>query len=344
MAVLSEVAQYDFYHLPEYHVMAERAGEGRGQLFVHRRGGALIALPLLIARCNTIDGLEAVSSLDATSVYGYAGPLSSDLNPPARTVAAFQRSLRDALGDLDVTTLFTRLHPLLPQAHLIAGLGSTIASGTTVSVDLTASAPSPASGFRLNHIRDVRRLRAIGATCGLDTTISLEAFIDLYHQTMHRVGASRPYFFDREYFTQLGKLRGSHVHLFSCVLEGEVIAAGLFLACRGIVQYHLGAVRTGYTGLGSMKLILDTVRAWGSDTGMHVLHLGGGRGAQEDSLFHFKAGFSDRRHRYSTWRWILDPTQYDALTATKTKWNEAHRLRFSADDHFPLYRTPTCGL
>ena len=291
MAVLSEVAQYDFYHLPEYHLMAERAGEGRGQLFVHRRGGAFIALPLLIAQCNTIDGLEAVSSLDATSVYGYAGPLSSDPNPSARTVAGFQRSLRDALGDLRVTALFTRLHPLLPQAHLIAGLGSTIARGTTVSVDLTRSPAAPASGVRLNHIRDVRRLRAIGATSGLDTTSSLESFVDLYHETMHRVGASRPYFFDREYFTQLGKLRGSHVHLFTCVLHGEMVAAGLFLACRGIVQYHLGAVRTGYTGLGAMKLILDTVRAWGSDTGMHVLHLGGGRGAQETRCSISRQGF-----------------------------------------------------
>jgi len=341
MAVLSEMAQYDFYHLPQYHEIAEGAGEGRGQLFVHRQGEHLIALPLLIRPCNAIEGLEGVSSLDATSVYGYAGPVSSDPSPPAQVIAGFQTSLRDALRSMKVVALFARLHPLIPQSSLIAGLGENTPSGTTVSVDLTQSEEAQVKGLRVNHIRDIKKLRALGATCGHDTSSTLDEFVQIYYETMHRVGAAPHYFFDHDYFTQLDALRGSYVHLFTCVLNDEVIAGGLFFACRGIVQYHLGGTRGGYEALGPMKLILDTVRVWASRQGMHVLHLGGGLGAHEDSLFRFKAGFSHRRHPYATWRWILDQKQCDWMTATKATWNARRGVTFISAEHFPLYRGRT---
>ena len=341
MAVLSKVSQYDFYHLPQYHEMAERAGEGRGRLFVYKQGKHLIALPLLIRPCNTIDGLENVSSLDATSVYGYAGPVSSYRNPPTQVIAGFQSSVRDSLKAMQVVALFTRLHPLLPQSSLIAGLGEELPAGKTVSVDLTLSEEAQVAGLRLNHRRDIKKLLGLGATCVHDTSRSLDEFAGIYYETMHRLQAAPHYFFDRDYFAQLDHLRGSYVHLFTCTLNQEMIAAGLFLTCEGIVQYHLGATRTGYTELGPMKLILNTARAWASREGMHVLHLGGGLGAQEDSLFHFKAGFSGRRHAYATWRWILDEEQYDWMTTTKARWNAQHGVAFISADQFPLYRGRT---
>lgn len=338
MAILSQVAQYDFYHLPQYHEMAEQAGEGRAHLFVYTQGEHVIALPLLIRPCDSVEGLEGVASLDATSVYGYAGPVSSDHNPAAPVIAGFQSSLREALQALQVVALFTRLHPLLPQLPLIAGLGEITPSGTTVSVDLTQSEEAQTAGLRLNHVRDIRKLRALGATCAYDASNSLDGFVGMYRETMRRVGAAPHYFFDDAYFAHLGDLRGSYVHLFSCVLNDEVIAAGLFFACGNIVQYHLGAVRTGHTALGPMKLILDTARAWASQQGMRIFHLGGGLAAQEDALFHFKAGFSHRRHPYMTWRWILDQTRYDAISAAKENWNADHGVRVASDHHFPRYR------
>jgi hypothetical protein len=48
-----------------------------------------------------------------------------------------------------------------------------------------------------------------------------------------------------------------------------------------------------------------------------VLHLGGGRGGAEDSLFRFKAGFSDRRHAFATWRWVVRPEAYERLCAAR---------------------------
>jgi ribosomal protein S18 acetylase RimI-like enzyme len=311
---------------------------------VYRHAAYLIALPLLIRPCNMIEGLESVSALDATCVYGYVGPVSSHRDLPAEVIADFQSSLWDALGSLGVVALFSRLHPLIEQSALVAGLGESSPSGTTVSVDLTLPEEAQIAKVRLNHLRDIKKLRALGASCVSDTSTGLDDFVRMYHETMLRLGAAPHYFFDRAYFAQLAVLRGSYVHLFTCSLNAEVIAAGLFFACEGIIQYHLGASRTEFVELAPMKLILDTVRKWGIESGMHVFHLGGGVGAQEDSLFRFKAGFSDRRHPYVTWRWILDQTQYDAITATKAKWNAEHRVGFASSDHFPQYRCPTSSV
>jgi carbamoyl-phosphate synthase large subunit len=341
MAALSRVAQYDFYHLPQYHEIAERNGEGRAQLFVQFNEEHVIALPLLIRQCNTIPGLQGFSALDATSAYGYVGPVSSDPVPPAPFIAGFQSELRDVLGTMKVTSLFTRLHPLLSQVPLVAGLGEIEPAGTTVSIDLTLPEEEQAAGLRLNHVRNIRRLLALGGTCSHDTSRSLDEFAGIYYETMRRVGAAPRYFFKRDYFTQLDELRGSLVHLFTCLLEGEVVAAGLFFACEGIVQYHLGATRTGYEALGPMKLVLDTARLWASRHGMKILHLGGGVGAQEDSLFRFKTGFSRRRHPYATWRWLIDEERYDRMNKAKADWNAKNGVGFISTEYFPLYRGDT---
>jgi hypothetical protein len=339
MAALSGVVQYDFYHLPEYHRIAENAGEGRAELLVYRDGEYLIALPLLVRRCDTVEGLGGVTALDATSVYGYAGPVSSHRHLPAPVIADFQTALFDSLSSRGVVALFSRLHPLIEQSAIVVGLGESDPRGTTVSIDLTLSEEAQIAEVRHNHRRDIKKLRALGASCEMDAGPSLDDFIPIYHETMRRLGAASHYFFDQAYFSQLAALRGTYVHEFSCHLAGEVIASGLFFACDGIIQYHLGATRTEFVGSNPMKLIFDTVRRWGLDSGMRIFHLGGGLGGQEDSLFGFKAGFSHRRHDYATWRWILDPQRFDAMTATKARWNAAHGVEVASPDYFPAYRS-----
>lgn len=339
LAVLSSVERYDFYDLPQYHELAERTGGGQGRLLVYEYPGGVIALPLMFRPCSAIEGLQGESSLDAGSVYGYAGPLSTRPLPPADVIADFKSSIGRVLGSLEVVALFSTLHPLIPQAELISGLGEVTASGITVSIDLTLSLEEQLAQYRLNHVRGIRKLRATGAVCDIDETQGLSQFVEMYRETMSRVGAAPQYFFNDEYFALLQNLLGSRVKLFTCTLGDAVIAAGLFLVCGGIVQYHLGATRSEYVQLSPMKLIIDRVRQWATEAGMTVLHLGGGIGAQEDSLFHFKAGFSNRRHQYTTWRWVPDPKQYDRITARKAAWNAERGLRFTSTGHFPLYRS-----
>ena len=74
---------------------------------------------------------------DATSVYGYGGPVASHERTPEPVVRNFHAALRAALVERGVVAVFSRLHPLIAQDHSLAGLGDCCANGETVSIDLT---------------------------------------------------------------------------------------------------------------------------------------------------------------------------------------------------------------
>jgi hypothetical protein len=106
------------------------------------------------------------------------------------------------------------------------------------------------------------------------------------------------------------------------------------LETDGIVQYHLGGTRTAALPHQPAKLMFERICHWGQARGNSTFHLGSGLGGRDDnSLFHFKAGFSDRRHPFHTWRAVVDERAYRALLPAGAADN---RLGF-----FPAYRTPS---
>ena len=68
------------------------------------------------------------------------------------------------------------------------------------------------------------------------------------------------------------------------------------------------------------------------------MHLGGGVGAAEDSLFNFKAGFSQKRHAFSCWKWVVNEGAYDEIASSVREHQRLAGLRPSASNYFPAYR------
>jgi hypothetical protein len=338
--------QHDFYFLPEYHALAERCGEGEARLFVYEQAGYTISLPLII---RTLAGLPAIGagangSRDATSVYGYGGPLYSHEETPREVAHGFRRALKAALQELQVVSVFSRLHPLIPaQTILLHGLGDHQLEGVTVSIDLSASPLEQRAQFDGTIKNRLNRLARSDVTCVLDVEQrDLPEFIALYHETMRRVNAEQSYFFDGGYFNDLAKSLGPLLKLFVVkTADGHVISGGLFALCDGIVQYHLGGTRNTALKLSPMVLIFETVRHWANENGAHTFHLGGGVGGKTDSLFNFKSHFSQRRHNFLTWRWIVAPDAYRELALQKNLWNSERGLRASSVSFFPAYRCPS---
>jgi hypothetical protein len=342
--VLEDSFQSDFYHLPEYHSLAEQYGEGDARLLVASEGEFMIAVPLLVrAISGTLDLTDVDDRWkDATSVYGYAGPIASHSQIPPEVVRHFQAAAYEALREQNIVAVFSRLHPLIPQAQWLTGLGDCVAVGQTVSIDLTLSIDKQWAKYRVNHKRDIHSLQRRGATCEIDQSEDhWNEFIDIYYETMQRVQASNTYFFDRAYFDALRSKLGGTVYLCVCLLDNHVICGALFTLVRGIVQYHLGGTSTEYLMLAPMKMVFDAVRIWATQHGARVFHLGGGVGAESDLLFHFKAGFSDRRHEFSTWKWILQPDAYQQLCLAKVQQNKQYGLKPVSSNFFPAYRCPT---
>src|SRR6266478_1953469 len=142
--VLRRVVRHDFYHLPQYHRVEERRLKAAAHLFTYCEGDYLIALPLLLRSV----GETVLGWNDATSVYGYGGPVASHKRIPESVIRNFQAAIREALLERRVIAVFSRLHPLIPQQDLLSGLGECRTSGQTISVDLTQSLQKQREQYR----------------------------------------------------------------------------------------------------------------------------------------------------------------------------------------------------
>ncbi len=333
MTVLKQSFQHDFHHLPHYHRVAEQHGEGAAHLFVYREEHYMIALPLLLR------SVEQTRCLDATSVYGYCGPIASHEETPEAVVGNFQIRLKEALMERRVVAAFSRLHPLISQDRLLAGLGECRINGQTVSIDLTLSPDEQWLRYNKSCRRSLKKLRESGFVAFRDEDKRyLKEFADIYHETMRRRGAQSYYHFDEDYFRLLSEQLGSALQLFVALSGSTLAAASLATISGGIMQDFLGGTRSEFLALSPDRLVVDVERGWAQEMGARVLHIGGGVGSNHDSLFRYKAGFSDRRHTFSTWRCILDPGTYHELCEAKARSDVTNNMRLVSENYFPAYR------
>lgn len=326
--------KHDLYHLPEY---AELAAANEGAVpvaFYAEKGAAACLAPLLIRQIPGV--LNAPTGwCDCASPYGYSGLLISPLQEELHWfLDAFCHTAR-ARG---IVTAFFRLHPLFVlDLSTLGKFGQLIGHGQTVYVNLLESKERICEQMSVNHQRNIKKLTRLGFHISFDEWSRLQDFIAIYHSTMQRVGATSSYYFSTHYFEALRAKLGTRMHL-ACVLSeaNELAAAGLFSVTEGIVQYHFGGTAAQYLPLAPSKLMMDFMWRWAQEQSCYALHLGGGVGGVEDSLFHFKAGFSEARGHFYTYRVIIDESKNATLQQAAKLVRTVRGLESS--NFFPGYR------
>ncbi|MHB1035285.1 MAG: GNAT family N-acetyltransferase [Pirellulales bacterium] len=333
---------HDLYHLPTYVQLTARQDSGRPLAFLAEEGDNLFFVPLIV-RPIAASGRADRNLFDAITPYGYSTPLvrSRANGPPdAGFLARAIDSLARGLAEQGVVSVFFRLHPTLavPLSSL-ESRGCVVEHGETVLLDLSLSDAELWRQTRSGHRNEINRARKRGYEVLMDEAFGeLAAFEEIYAQTMRRVGADAFYFFSRDYFEEIKRNLRDVLHLCVVRIGQSVACAGLFSEVCGIVQYHLSGTRDEFVREYPTKIMLDCVRHWAKDRGNRVFHLGGGLGSGQDSLFAFKAGFSDLRAPFRTWRLVTDEEAYARLTR---QWEAAAKT--PADSYagfFPAYRKP----
>lgn len=324
--------KHDFYALPEYVELAAAEEAAISMAFYAERQSEACLIPLLIRPIPPM--LNAPRDwCDCMSPYGYPGVL---LSPSHGQLSLFLEVFCDIARERGIVTAFIRLHPLfpLPQGPL-EEFGQLISHGPTVYINLSDSKEHIWQQVSTNHQRDIKRLMRQGYYCTRDDWNRFPEFIALYHANMQRVGAKGRYFFSRAYFEKLRTQLGDRVHLV-CALTGtnDLAAAGLMIITDGIAQHHLLATAEQYQRRSPSKLVVDYMWRWAQEQACHTFHIGGGVGGREDSLFHFKAGFSPMRSQFCSYRVVMDDVKNRALNRVVSL---SADVRASAD-FFPGYR------
>ena len=326
---------HDFYRLPAYLQLCARQEGGTAEAFLAREGKERFLAPLIFR--PILPGMVGRDlQYDVTTPYGYGGPLATtaDADFLQRAVVA----LVDGLRERSAVSAFFRLHPLLPfPVAPLESVGMVAQTGETVAIDLRLPAEELWRQTRSGHRSEINKLRRNGYVAEMAPVAEyLPQFETLYAQTMRRVGASEQYHFSQDYFSDLCAALGERLHLCVVRIEGEVTCAALFTEVDGIVQYHLSGVHDSFVSCHPAKIMLDFARGWAKERGNHLLHLGGGLGGRRDSLFDFKAGFSELRFPFHTWRILVDPPAYALLVSD---WRcRTQREPDGPGGFFPAYR------
>jgi CelD/BcsL family acetyltransferase involved in cellulose biosynthesis len=326
-AAFLEKAPHDFYHLPSYVSLCAVEENGEATALLVEDDGCALLVPLIVRPIGA--GLR-----DAVSPYGYPGPLVRAPRANEQFVDDAWAAARALLAAQGLVSVFVRGHPVLGRG-LPSSAGTVVQHGQTVSVDLTRSADELWRQTASGHRNEINRGLRAGHRAFFDEGLAyLGTFGELYRGTMERLGAAEHYRFSDAYFRALRDALGPRLRLCLVEVEGEIAAGGLFVETGGLVQYHLSGSDPRFRRAQPTKLMLHFVREWGRARGLHRLHLGGGVGAGEDSLFQFKAGFAADRHPFETLRLVADERAYRELVRT-------HDPTADPEDRsgfFPLYR------
>ncbi|CAN5790390.1 hypothetical protein BH23CHL8_BH23CHL8_09880 [soil metagenome] len=318
----------DFYHLPGYVAASASHERGEAAAILVEDGARTMLLPFILRA--TPDGRR-----DATSPQGYAGFLAS----PDSQAGFITDALRAAIVCLrvhEVVSLYVRLHPLL-NSDPPEGVGDVVRHPDTVPIDLSLAPDELWRQTRPRFRSHITHALRAGHRVDVETGAgSLKAFKDLYRATMRRLSAAPAYQYDDAYFEALRESLGEALHVASVTIEGQTAATGLYVEGAGIVHLHLAGSDPRFTREQPTKLMYHRMREWSKERGSRWMLLGGGRGTEDDSLLHFKAGFSPLRAPYRTLRVIILAEEYQALVADRFP----EGVPPSATGFFPLYRAP----
>ncbi|MBF0659766.1 peptidoglycan bridge formation glycyltransferase FemA/FemB family protein [Psychrobacter sp. NG25] len=319
---------FDVYHLSGWISASAVVDKGMPQGIVAHYKDKKVFLPIIIREIDS-------EHWDATSTYGYGGPVMDKTLTDAQLDIVLE-GIRTFLFEKGCVSLFMRLHPIINKEWLPT-VGKALTHGLTLMSDLTKSEEEHWSETQNRHRRGIKKAMKMEVVTKIErlTKESAMVFSNIYKETMEHVNASQYYFFDDNYFFNLFENLQDRILLITAYQDGKAIGSSIYTICResGIMQFHLGGTLNAYTHLQPSKLITHIARNWGRENNYNLLHLGGGVGSNLDSLYEYKKGFSSQELLFKTYRLVVNSSKYAALIANS--WFTENDL---SSDFFPLYR------
>lgn len=327
-STLKEIGGFDFYHTYDYHAIEEKEKNNKNAILLkYTEDKIIIAIPLLVRKIHNTD------YFDATSVYGYAGPISKGITPEFNN-SNFQKKILQYFKENNFISVFSRLNPyILDQNKILFNIGDISAQGQVVNINLKNSIEKQRFGFQSRLKTHINKAKRHCSVRKASDDNDIQDFIDIYHGNMKRVNAKKSYYFSKEYFKSMATSEDFKSETLLAIdnESGETIAACQFIITNSIVQYHLSGTKNDFLHLTPTKLLINEMRLKATQKGLIYFNLGGGLGGRDDdTLFRFKSSYSKDFKTFNLWKLIIDPKVYKDLVIKKGINKNSN--------FFPLYR------
>lgn len=318
---------HDFHHTWDFHQISANNGEGQPILFHLVHEGDSISYPLLQRKITGDQGYK-----DLMSVYGYPGPLFSTEDKVIQN--QLLAKLFEELTELNYISLFSRLHPIINGATLTCSQYV----GDVVYFDLTKDISEIYANMRRCHKQDIKKIKKSELKLIKHKQINCNNIIQfkkIYDATMDVLKASEYYYFSVDYYRSFFDSDQFNSSLYTIYAKDTAIASAITTHTGGFAQYHLSGTLPEYYNMKAMKLILYTAMEDLHSLGLKYFILGGGVGAEKDTLFNFKYGFGRNTAPFHIIKKVFNQEIYDQLVDQHFK-----ALNLSQEEeisYFPLY-------
>lgn len=329
--IVTAFDNYDVFYLSGYGKSFESHGDGEPLLFYYEdcNGKAInVVMKRDIAEDETFSSkLSRNTYYDFVTPYGYGGWLIEGEINNAQLLDEYTSWCKANR----IVSEFVRFHPVIGNQNKVTDFYKTVKLGATIAMDLSSPETiwENITSKNRNMIRKAEK-NGIVIKRGNDNELYVR-FKDIYNETMDRDNAEKYYYFDEEFYSIIrNELKDNAFVFYAENKDGKIIAASIILKADGKLSYHLSGSKIEYKNLAPTNLLLYQVALFGCENGYKSFHLGGGVGAREDSLFHFKKSFyRGEPCDYYVGKKVFDKEIYDKLTEINGK----------QSDFFPMYRS-----
>lgn len=331
--VVKSFRSYEPFYLHAYASAFEKHGSGTPVL-LHYQDGDYQAINIVVKRDVAEDDffkgrLPENTYFDLSTPYGYGGFMSDDGVRPEVLEAYNQFCVeKNYICEFVRFNLFSGCQDVYD--------GEVETRMVNVVCDLSRDEEQIFNDFNSTARRCVRKVHRAGLELEVSNTLDgLDAFLEIYYDTMDRNQAKDAYYFQRDFFETLHRLSG-HVQYFFAKLDGKVIGANLLLGGGEHAYCFLSGTHRDYLSYSPNYLMMSEMIYWSKRKGMTKFVLGGGYGA-DDNLLRFKRGFAPEEGLVDFYigHKIFNQEKYDELVAMRAEAGELD------DDtaFFPKYRT-----
>lgn len=321
-------SNYDIYYLSGYAKAFHIHGDGEPLLFYYEREnlrGINVVMKRDIADdTHFTEKLPKGQYFDFATPYGYGGWLLEGEGDTAPLFAAYE----EWCISHGIVSEFVRFQ--LTSNSRERYPGQVIQRTNNVVRALDCSMDQMWMDFEHKVRKNLKKAESAGLEICVDLQgTCLQEFLRIYYSTMDRNDAKDSYYFNEEFFRQIGQMQGNFAY-FHVLLHGMVISTELVLLGSDTMYSYLGGTDAEYFAYRPNDFLKYEIIGWGLEHGYKNFVLGGGYG-KDDGIFRYKKSFAPHGIiPFYTGQKVFDFEIYQKLVTLRKECNET--------DFFPQYR------
>ena len=329
--VVRSFKSYDVYYLSGYVKAFQLHGDGEPLLFYYEdeniRGINVVMKRDIADDEFFADKISRDKFFDFITPYGYGGWLIEGEGENANLFSEYEKWCREH----NIVSEFVRYHPMFNNVEVTKDFYDVTMLGNTIFLDLTSPDVIWANLTSKNR-NMVRKAQKSGVEIYHGHFKEIyRLFKEIYNLTMDSDNAKSYYYFKDEFYDSILNDLSNEAQVFWAEVEGRIIATSIMLSSNKFMNYHLSGSLREYQHLAPSNLLLYKAALWGCHNGYKSLHLGGGVGSKEDSLYKFKKAFNrNETKQFAIGKKIYLNDTYDELAQMKNSDLEGN--------FFPKYR------